>query len=104
MIRHGTNRPIFCEELYDNQGKLRCGTNQVIDDKELLRNVDWLVKGAEVVEKVCDTNRVLNRFAVAEERFRQELARHSVDAGKGRFGRDGRHRLPGRRGCTRRAC
>lgn len=41
---------IFSGEIYDNQGKLRCGKNQVIDDKELLRSIDWLVKGVEVVE------------------------------------------------------
>lgn len=41
---------IFCDEIYDNQGKLRCGKNQVINEKELLRNIDWLVKGVEVVE------------------------------------------------------
>lgn len=41
---------IFCDEIYDNQGNLRCGKNQVIDDKELLRSIDWLVKGVEVVE------------------------------------------------------
>jgi basic membrane protein A len=44
------NNLIFCDEIYDNQGKLRCGKNQVIDDKELLRSIDWLVKGVEVVE------------------------------------------------------
>lgn len=41
---------IFSGEIYDNQGNLRCGKNQVIDDKELLRSIDWLVKGVEVVE------------------------------------------------------
>lgn len=41
---------IFSGEIYDNQGKLRCGKNQVIDDKELLRSIDWLVKGVQVVE------------------------------------------------------
>lgn len=41
---------IFAGEIYDNQGKLRCGKNQVIDEKQLLRSLDWLVKGVEVVE------------------------------------------------------
>lgn len=41
---------IFSDEIYDNQGNLRCGKNQVIDDKGLLRSIDWLVKGVEVVE------------------------------------------------------
>ncbi|MBR4151436.1 MAG: BMP family ABC transporter substrate-binding protein [Selenomonadaceae bacterium] len=44
------NNLIFCDEIYDNQGKLRCGKNQVIDDKILLSDIDWLVKGVEVVE------------------------------------------------------
>ena len=41
---------IFNDEIYDNQGKLRCGKNQVIDDKELLKNIDWVGKWVEVVE------------------------------------------------------
>lgn len=40
---------IFVDEIYDNEGNLRCEKNQVISDKELLRNIDWLVKGVEVV-------------------------------------------------------
>lgn len=44
------NNLIFADEIYDNQGNLRCGKNQVIDEKILLRDIDWLVKGVEVVE------------------------------------------------------
>ena len=44
------NNLIFFDEIYDNTGKLRCGKNQVIDEKILLSEIDWLVKGAEVVE------------------------------------------------------
>lgn len=44
------NNLIFYNEIYDNHGKLRCGKNQVISDDELLKNIDWLVKGVEVVE------------------------------------------------------
>ena len=44
------NNLIFCDEIYDNQGQLRCGKNQVIDDKILLSDIDWLVRGVEVVE------------------------------------------------------
>lgn len=44
------NNLIFYDEIYDNQGKLRCGKNQVIDEKILLSDIDWLVKGVEVVE------------------------------------------------------
>lgn len=44
------NNLIFSDEIYDNRGQLRCGKNQVISERELLRNIDWLVKGVEVVE------------------------------------------------------
>jgi hypothetical protein len=41
---------VFSDEIYDNQGKLRCTKNKVISDTELLRNIDWLIKGVEVLE------------------------------------------------------
>lgn len=41
---------IFYNEIYDNQGNLRCGKNQVFTEHELLSNINWLVKGVEVVE------------------------------------------------------
>ena len=44
------NNLIFYNEIYDNQGNLRCDKNQVISDKELLQNMNWLVKGVEIVE------------------------------------------------------
>lgn len=44
------NNLVFDNEIYDNQGNLRCEKHQVISDKELLENIDWLVKGVEVVE------------------------------------------------------
>ena len=44
------NNLIFYNEIYDNQGNLRCGKNQVLSDKELLEHMDWLVRGVEVVE------------------------------------------------------
>lgn len=46
----GNNNLIFSGEIYDNRGELRCGKNQVISERELLRNINWLVKGVEVVE------------------------------------------------------
>ena len=45
-----SNNLIFYDEIYDNQGILRCGKNQVITEYELLRNINWLVKGVEVLE------------------------------------------------------
>ncbi len=44
------NNLIFCDEIYDNKGNLRCEENEVISDDELLKNIDWLVEGAEVVD------------------------------------------------------
>ena len=44
------NNFIFYNEIYDNQGILRCGKNQVLSDKELLENINWLVRGVEVVD------------------------------------------------------
>ena len=46
----GNKNLIFVDEIYDNEGNLRCGKNQVISDMELLRNIGWLVKGVEVVK------------------------------------------------------
>lgn len=44
------NETIFSEEIFDNQGKLRCGKGEAISDDELLRNIDWLIKGVDVLE------------------------------------------------------
>lgn len=44
------NNLIFVGEIYDNTGKLHCERHQVISDKELLKNIDWLIEGVEVVE------------------------------------------------------
>ena len=41
---------IFWNDIYDNEGNLRCKENQVISDYELLRNINWLVRGVEVVQ------------------------------------------------------
>ncbi len=41
---------IFADEIYDNQGNLRCTKDKVISDMELLRNIDWLIRGVEVLE------------------------------------------------------
>lgn len=41
---------IFVGELYDNAGNLRCAANEAISDDTLLENINWLVKGVEVLE------------------------------------------------------
>lgn len=41
---------IFSGEIYDNQGNLRCRDNEAISDDTLLEDVNWLVKGVEVIE------------------------------------------------------
>ena len=41
---------IFCNEIYDNEGNLRCEEYEIISDDELLKNIDWLIEGVEVVE------------------------------------------------------
>ncbi len=44
------NEKIFSEEIYDNQDGLRCGKGEAICDDELLKNIDWLIRGVEVLE------------------------------------------------------
>ena len=41
---------IFSNEIYDNAGNLRCANGETIPDEELLKNIDWLVEGVEVLE------------------------------------------------------
>ena len=38
---------IFSDEIYDNQGKLRCEKDNVISDDMLLEDINWLVRGVE---------------------------------------------------------
>ena len=44
------NKLIFSNEIYDNQGNLRCIKGESISDDELLKNINWLVRGVEVLE------------------------------------------------------
>ena len=44
------NNLIFADEIYDNQGKIRCEKGEAISDDTLLENINWLVKGVEVLE------------------------------------------------------
>ena len=44
------NDSVFSDEIYDNQGNLRCAKWESISDDELLKNINWLVKGVEVLE------------------------------------------------------
>lgn len=41
---------IFAGTIYDNAGNLRCGANEAISDDTLLENINWLVRGVEVLE------------------------------------------------------
>ena len=41
---------IFAGEIYDNQGKIRCEKGEAISDNTLLENINWLVRGVEVLE------------------------------------------------------
>ncbi len=41
---------IFAGEIYDNQGKIRCKKGEAISDDTLLENINWLVRGVEVLE------------------------------------------------------
>lgn len=41
---------IFCNEIYDNAGNLRCEKYEIISDNELLKDMDWLIEGVEVVD------------------------------------------------------
>ena len=44
------NELIFSNIIYDNQGNLRCTEGETISEEELLKNIDWLVRGVEVLE------------------------------------------------------
>ncbi len=41
---------IFAGEIYDNTGKIRCAAGEAISDDTLLEDINWLVKGVEVLE------------------------------------------------------
>ncbi|MBE8950597.1 MAG: BMP family ABC transporter substrate-binding protein [Quinella sp. 3Q1] len=41
---------IFSGEIYDNAGQIRCKKGEAISDDKLLEDVNWLVKGVEVLE------------------------------------------------------
>lgn len=42
-------RHIFMGPLVDNQGKLRCNEGEILADDTVLHDMDWLVKGVEVL-------------------------------------------------------
>lgn len=44
------NNLIFAGELYDNQGNIHCKKGEAISDDTLLEDMNWLVKGVEVLE------------------------------------------------------
>lgn len=41
---------VFTNEIYDNQGNLRCGAGEAMSDDYLLRQIDWLVEGVRIYE------------------------------------------------------
>jgi len=41
---------VFTNEIYDNQGRLRCGAGEAMSDDYLLRQIDWLVEGVHIYE------------------------------------------------------
>ena len=40
-------KDVFSGVIYDNQGNLRCGENEVISDEQLLERFDWYAEGVE---------------------------------------------------------
>ncbi len=40
-----TGQDVFSNEIYDNQGILRCGQGEAVSDRTLSRELDWLVEG-----------------------------------------------------------
>jgi len=43
-------QPVFSNEIYDNDGQLRCGEGEAMSDEYLMQNMDWLVEGVRVYE------------------------------------------------------
>lgn len=43
-------KDVFTNQIYDNNGKLRCSKGESIDDETLLRSMDWFVEGVEILE------------------------------------------------------
>ena len=41
---------IFMGKIYDNTGKIRCEAGEAISDDTLLEDINWLVKGVEILE------------------------------------------------------
>lgn len=43
-------KEIFSGVIYDTEGNLQCGENEIISDERLLEQFDWLVEGVKVYE------------------------------------------------------
>lgn len=43
-------KEVFSDVIYDNEGSLRCGENEIISDEMLLEAFDWFVEGVEFYE------------------------------------------------------
>lgn len=44
-------KEIFSGIIYDTEGKLQCGENELISDERLLEHFEWLVEGVKVYEE-----------------------------------------------------
>lgn len=44
-------KEIFSGVIYDRNGKLQCGENELISDERLLEQFDWLVEGVRIYEE-----------------------------------------------------
>jgi len=45
-----TGADVFSGEIYDSDGKLRCGKDESISDEALMTQMNWFVKGVKVYE------------------------------------------------------
>jgi basic membrane protein A len=43
---------VFSGVIYDNNGNLRCGENEVISDDVLLQQMDWFAEGVKIYENI----------------------------------------------------
>jgi len=44
---------VFSNEIYDNNGTLRCGEGEAMSDEYLLQKMDWLVEGVRVYDETA---------------------------------------------------
>ena len=44
-------KEVFSGVIYDTEGNLQCGENELISDERLLEQFDWLVEGVKIYEE-----------------------------------------------------